>query len=178
MPSPSRWLVLTVLRPPSGAEPFLVETLVELGGRAVVEDAQGLTSHFPDPADPGSFLAEARARLETAAGEALQLEWRWQPHEAWEKLWRRGLEPRRVTERILVTPSWVEPEEGAPVVIRVDPGVAFGTAEHATTRACLRLLDGVVREGDAQRCSRRTTSTCISPATCTLSGRPTICSPR
>jgi len=54
-----------------------------------------------------------------------------------------------VAEGIVVAPTWIEPElEDGERVIRIDPGVAFGTAEHATTRGCLRLLAEVVAPGD------------------------------
>ena len=54
------------------------------------------------------------------------------------------------TDRIVVHPSWIEPTDlrGEDIVIMLDPGMAFGTAEHGTTRGCLRLLDGAVRDGD------------------------------
>lgn len=64
-------------------------------------------------------------------------------------MWKRGLGPRVITDRILVRPSWSPSPTGAPEVeIVLDPGMAFGTAEHGTTRGCLRLLDRVVRPGD------------------------------
>ena len=50
-----------------------------------------------------------------------------------------------MTDRIVVKPTWTEWDaEPGQVVIDVDPQMAFGTGEHATTRGCLRLLDGVV----------------------------------
>lgn len=53
-----------------------------------------------------------------------------------------------MTDRIVVAPAGREPvlEEGD-VVIRLVPGVAFGTAEHGTTRGCLRLLERLVQPG-------------------------------
>ena len=46
-------------------------------------------------------------------------------------------------------PSWVsDPDDPPEVVVVIDPGMAFGTAEHGTTRGCLRLLDTVVAPGE------------------------------
>jgi ribosomal protein L11 methyltransferase len=81
--------------------------------------------------------------LREATGlDDIPLTWHWQDHEDWSVLWRRGLGPRAVTDRLVVTPSWcaAEAADGA-VVVTIDPGMAFGTAEHATTRGALRLMD-------------------------------------
>jgi ribosomal protein L11 methyltransferase len=94
-------------------------------------------------------LDQARVLLRRISPSAdFELTWRWQPQEDWESLWRRGLGPRRITSRLVVAPSWegVEPERDE-ILLTLDPGMAFGTAEHATTRACLRLLDGTVLAG-------------------------------
>ena len=73
----------------------------------------------------------------------------WQAHEDWAETWKRGLAPRRITDRLVVRPSWTDFEAGPEdLVIVLDPGMAFGTAEHGTTRGCLRLLDHAVTPGD------------------------------
>ena len=68
----------------------------------------------------------------------------------WLSIRRRGLVPRRVTDRIVVRPSWIDATDvgSDAIVVVLDPGMAFGTAEHGTTRGCLRLLDGIVEPGD------------------------------
>lgn len=150
MKSPDRWLVLTA-RAPDTEEGLLAEGLLALGGRAVLEDDSGaVTTHLPPPADPEAFVSDARARLEALSGSrSVTLEWSWQPHEAWEETWRRGLGPRRIGERIVVAPSWSDPDVGeGDLLLVIDPGMAFGTAEHGTTRGCLRLLEGLVTAGE------------------------------
>jgi len=149
--SPRRWLVLRV-RSPSGEEAgaLLTEGLLSLGGRAVWEERGWLLTHLPEPSDPEAFARRARDRLAgLASPDLLELETEWQAHEDWAETWKRGLAPRRVTPRLVVTPSWIEPSTVAgDVVVTLDPGMAFGNAEHGTTRGCLRLLDGVLRRGD------------------------------
>ena len=144
---PERWLELTVR---TSAEAELVSpVLFELGGTAVEEVDGALVTYLPPPPDLELFLEGARHRFRDLlpSGE-LDLRWRWQPQKEWEVLWRRGLGPRRITSRLMVVPSWedVEPEPGE-VVLTLDPGMAFGTAEHATTRGCLRLMDSRVEAG-------------------------------
>ncbi len=150
---PDRWLVLGLERPAADeVAGFYIEALLALGSRGVEESAERLTVYLPPPAEPlERFAARVRRELADAAGgeDPGELHTRWQPHEEWSESWRRGLAPRRITARIVVTPSWMEPpSEADDIVITLDPGLAFGTAEHATTRGCLRLLDGRVSPGD------------------------------
>lgn len=114
-----------------------------LGGRAVEERDGWYKTHVPEPADVERLVEQIRVRLVELSGFGdVEVRTRWQNHEDWAETWKRGLAPRRITERLIVTPSWEEPEtrEGDVVVV-IDPGMAFGTAEHGTTRGCLRLLD-------------------------------------
>jgi len=61
---------------------------------------------------------------------------------AWATAWRDGYEPIR-TGRLTIVPSWLESPKGSDLVIRLDPGMAFGTGLHPTTRACLELIQTV-----------------------------------
>ena len=61
----------------------------------------------------------------------------------WEERWRDFHRPVRVG-KLWIGPPWEEPPDGVEAVV-VDPGRAFGTGGHATTRLCLELLDGLER---------------------------------
>ena len=147
--TPRRWLELRV-RHPGDTEASIPDTLVALGARGVVEEPDRFVAYFEEPDDLETFLTSARARLARESGaEPEDVSWAWQDHREWAELWKRGLGPRRITERIVVHPSWAPAEDTTPedVVIVLDPGMAFGTAEHGTTRGCLRLLDDAVAPG-------------------------------
>lgn len=143
--TPDRWFVLTVLLPERSPDRELLgEVLLALGGSSVVEDGSGITTYLPPPTDVDEMLQRAGAAVREAVGQgpAPELAWRWQANEDWAREWKRGLEPRAITERLVVKPTWTG-WDAAPgqVVIDIDPQMAFGTGEHATTRGCLRLLD-------------------------------------
>jgi len=147
-----RWLELSV-RCPSGGDrsALLADGLVSLGARGAEERGGWYVSYFPEPADVDAFLRRAREFLFAETGlEPISIRHAWQDHEEWADTWRRGLVARRITDRIVVHPSWDEPTDlcAGDIVIKLDPGMAFGTAEHGTTRGCLRLLDGAVRADD------------------------------
>lgn len=155
MSPPERWLCLEVPAPAGGGEPggrrrAVVAELVRLGGGAVEEGDGALRTYLPAPDRPGAFLEEARRRLADAVeGAAPEVRWRWVDDRDWQRAWRRGLGPRRPGERVVVAPSWCEPDVGPDDVrVTIDPGMAFGTGEHGTTRGALRLLERAVSPGD------------------------------
>lgn len=139
--TPERWFSLTVEAPSDQVISDLAEGLIRLGGHAVVEEGLRLTTVLPAPSDPEATLERARALLQTAAGGMpLAIRWEWVPHQDWAELWKRGLAPRRISPRLVVTPSWEAPDRRpGDILVRLDPGVAFGTAEHATTRGLEEL---------------------------------------
>lgn len=65
----------------------------------------------------------------------------------WVRLTQSQFQPMQITPRLWVVPSWHEPPDSAAVNIMLDPGVAFGTGAHPTTRLCLRWLETVVNSG-------------------------------
>ena len=149
--APGSWLEVSVPRPQDDdAADLLAEALLAAGGRAVEERDGRLLTHLEAGDDPDAVRRAVQSALEGVAPPmpAGAVEWREVPHREWSEIWKAGLKTRRISERLVVTPSWigVEPREGE-VVLVVDPGMAFGTAEHETTRGCLRLLDRAVEAG-------------------------------
>ena len=142
MADPKQWLVVSV-RPSSAAQTEAVtEGLLILGGTAVQETDGELTSYLPAPLDLDVWLSLASDTL----GD---FTWRWQEDEDWAQQWKRGLQPRRVGHNFIVAPSWTAPEPRAgDRVIVIDPEMAFGTGEHATTRAALRFIEQSTQPGD------------------------------
>src|SRR5215211_795868 len=60
----------------------------------------------------------------------------------WENAWKRYFFVRHVGKRIVIVPSWRQYQsKPGEVVLDLDPGMAFGTGVHPTTRLCLRLLE-------------------------------------
>jgi ribosomal protein L11 methyltransferase len=116
-------------------------------GPGAVSDSADLPSHD----DAGRFERRARRALAEATGlKGIEVRVAWKEHEDWAETWKRGLGVRRITGRVVVRPSWLKHVAAGPeeIVIVLDPGMAFGTAEHGTTRGCLRLLDRAVGSGE------------------------------
>ena len=66
--------------------------------------------------------------------------------EDWSTAWKKYYHPTKIGERLVIVPCWEE-YKTAPNEVRVtlDPGMAFGTGTHETTRLCMRLLDKIVK---------------------------------
>lgn len=62
------------------------------------------------------------------------------PEQDWVRLTQSQFAPVEITADFWIVPTWHEPPEQARVVIRLDPGLAFGTGTHPTTRMCLRWI--------------------------------------
>lgn len=146
---PERWMVLTVRVPSEELADELTEGLVALGGSAVEEEMDLLTTYIPEPPDPDAFLREAATRLASLAGAEPEMLWRWQADEDWSRRWKEGLAPRRVGTRTVVTQPWnpVAASDGRFVIV-IQPATAFGTGEHATTRGALELLERAIAGGE------------------------------
>jgi len=96
-----------------------------------------LTALFPDGADPQAAMAKAGAVLGFMVP----------PHETyaiaeqdWVRATRAQFAPIRITARLWIVPSWCEAPDAGAINLALDPGLAFGTGAHPTTRLCLEWL--------------------------------------
>jgi ribosomal protein L11 methyltransferase len=141
------WLVLEVRSPSAEQRDALTEGLIALGADAVVESGDWLSTWLPGQ-NAEETVAQAQARLSGLAGADVELRWSIREDQDWSKHWREGLQARRVSPHMVVTPTWVEPDlRDGDVVITIDPQMAFGTGEHASTRGALRLIEAAIRPG-------------------------------
>jgi len=146
-PVPHQWLVIRVMSPSEDATAAISEGLIALGGSAIVQDGDWLTTWLPHGNDAGAEVGKVSSFLTNTIGE-VRIDWELREAEDWTSRWREGLGPRRVGQRLIVTPSWTAPDAGpSDIVITIDPQMAFGTGEHASTRGVLRLMEDAVRPG-------------------------------
>lgn len=108
-------------------------------------------AYFSDPPETSEYMDEISQMLQQlAAAERFT----YLPpavatvqSEDWSNSWKVNFKPLRVGRRLLIVPSW---EEIAPAdddcVLRIDPGMAFGTGGHETTRLCLELLEDILND--------------------------------
>lgn len=69
--------------------------------------------------------------------------------EDWRNNWKKYFNPMPVGEKLLIRPSWRDDyDPNGRVVLNIDPGLAFGTGNHETTRLCLEAVERYLKEGD------------------------------
>lgn len=69
------------------------------------------------------------------------------PAENWQENWKRNFKPLKITPSLVVCPTWEDYRPaGREKVLRLDPGQAFGTGGHASTRLCLKILESLSEE--------------------------------
>jgi ribosomal protein L11 methyltransferase len=100
----------------------------------------------PADADPVALVGAACARVGIAAPphEVERV-----PEQDWVRATREQFTPIRISRRLWIVPSWQRAPDPAAINIVLDPGLAFGTGSHPTTRLCLRWLERVVRGGES-----------------------------
>lgn len=69
-------------------------------------------------------------------------QWRLIDEEDWSSSWKDHWHPQNIGDRLLINPAWLPiPTDSDRLIIKLDPGVAFGTGAHATTQLCLESLE-------------------------------------
>ncbi len=165
------WLTLTVTADAQRAD-SLSEALLQLGALSVdLHDADADTPQeqamFGEPGEPAAQLWPhnriTALFAEDAAIDAIMLQ---ATHAIgldqlpayniatladndWVRLTQAQFCPIRISPRLWIVPTWHTPSDPAAINITLDPGLAFGTGSHPTTRLCLRWLDDHIKGGES-----------------------------
>ncbi|WP_037586812.1 50S ribosomal protein L11 methyltransferase [Stenoxybacter acetivorans] len=94
---------------------------------------------FDEDTDIDAALSQAAASADIAVPDYVKEN---VPEQDWVRLTQSQFDPIQISERLWITPSWhAQPNSEAVVNLQLDPGLAFGTGSHPTTRLCLQWLD-------------------------------------
>lgn len=154
------WLKVTLHLPPAAAEAAGV-LLFDEGAQGVWEDQPDergrlvLRGGFETASQ--NHLQQALPNLIDRLAEAFGLELSEfdyslviEENHDWAEKWKDGLEPITIDSRLAIAPTWW-PEDDLPqasLVLRLDPGLAFGSGHHATTFLCLKLISELAPKAD------------------------------
>jgi ribosomal protein L11 methyltransferase len=159
------WLEIACEVPAEHAD-VVADFLTDLSGNGVCIDNQSVdafsTSEIPDSARvviKAYLSADSDPAPQMLAFETFIAGLSWRHPDAsfgspvmsavnaedWSSSWKVHFKPLRVGKRLLIVPTWETAAElPGDLVIRIDPGMAFGTGGHETTRLCLEMLEGVM----------------------------------
>jgi len=165
------WLAVTLETDCAHAE-ALADALMEGGAlSATIEDAAaGTADEKPQFGEPGAITAPGWDRSRIAAlvapdtdiaalvaaaaascGLAEIPAWSTEAiaEQNWVQLTQAQFDPIRISGRLWIVPSWHEAPDPAAINLVLDPGMAFGTGSHPTTRLCLEWLERTLQEGES-----------------------------
>jgi ribosomal protein L11 methyltransferase len=109
---------------------------------AVHEDGEWLVTHVDRARDVQALAAAVRSVDAAAVIETADV-----PAVDWSVAWRERVVSHRLG-RLTIAPPWLASTLDPATTIVVEPAMAFGTGEHPTTRGVIRLMQGVIRDGD------------------------------
>jgi ribosomal protein L11 methyltransferase len=139
-----------VLVPPALAE-AVANLLLEEGSPGIVNEEDALVASLPANAAARvrTVLERYLASLAVLAPEALsvRIETAPVPPLDWPTVYRQHHRPVTIGRRLLVAPPWDVPSDGTRQILVIEPGMAFGTGQHATTRTCLEAIETEVEAG-------------------------------
>jgi ribosomal protein L11 methyltransferase len=129
---------------PDSYRDMLIQRLTQRGCLGVIEEDRSLVAYFPDTIDLKSLISELDIVQEllrnTDAGHELTFSYSLIPEQDWNESWKKGFTPLDVGERFTILPPW-EKKHDDRINLVIDPGMAFGTGHHETTRSCLVLIE-------------------------------------
>jgi ribosomal protein L11 methyltransferase len=151
------WIEVTVITEKRCAE-AVADLIMEQGSTGIAEEADLkdstrviLKGYLVNNAGVNGAVEAIKNRLPEVAEMAEcalpQMEVGGLQEEDWNKKWKSFFQPISITERLVIKPPWRDYHaRTGEVVVELDPGMAFGTGTHPSTRMCLRVIDEHVPE--------------------------------
>ena len=104
--------------------------------------------YLPAERSVAECIAFLRERFEASGLTDAKIETVGVNEEDWANSWKAYYKPIKIGERLVIVPAWEKytPAEGE-LIVRMDPGMAFGTGTHETTRLVIKLLETYTKEG-------------------------------
>lgn len=145
----NRWWEITVKTNPE-LEEIVFWRLQEFGcqGTASVNTLESLmiTGYVPaitvDIIDLAALSLWLHQDFVLAGKDNPKVNWQLIDEEDWASSWKEHWQPLEIGDRLLIYPAWLDlPEQSERMILRLDPGAAFGTGVHPTTQLCLESLE-------------------------------------
>lgn len=140
MSSTTGWIAVRVS--PGANRAAVAAALFAAGGQALQEIGDDLLTQLPASIDTDALVRSVREGSADARVEITDA-----PEVNWLEYFKKGIRAQELGS-LVVAPPWLADRYDPARAIVIEPGMAFGTGEHATTRGVVRLLQAVLRPGD------------------------------
>lgn len=140
MSEAAEWVTVRVV--PGAARDRVAAALFEAGAQGLQEIGDALVTHVPDQSIADALVCAALsaspdARVETSPLDTVD----------WSERWKDSIRVHQLG-RLTIAPPWLADGLDPADTVVIEPEMAFGTGEHATTRGVIRLMQSVIRDGD------------------------------
>ncbi len=133
---------------------LLIQKLAALGSLGVIEQDTFITAYFADATDRSAIIRELSLLQDilrrSDSADSFSFTYRSIPDQDWNESWKKGFIPLDVGARFTILPPWEQQHAGR-INLIIDPGMAFGTGHHETTRSCLILMERYADNGKKDR---------------------------
>lgn len=137
------WSRVAIVPSSADRRDLVASAMFASGAGGVHEDGQSFVTHLPGASDAPAFVARVRAADEDLEASITPVE-----ETDWSESWRDRIHAHELGA-LTVAPPWLADGRDPATTIVIEPAMAFGTGEHATTRGVVRLMQDVIRPGDA-----------------------------
>jgi ribosomal protein L11 methyltransferase len=141
-PSKPEWVSVRVSVTDPAARADALAALFAAGSQGVQELADGFLTHVEGQAVANDLLCAVMAAAPDAVVQTAPLD-----AVDWTEQWKTGIHAQELG-KIVIAPPWLASAYERDQLVVIEPGMAFGTGEHATTRGVVRLMQRAVRAGD------------------------------
>jgi ribosomal protein L11 methyltransferase len=166
-----KWLKIEINLPPDLSD-ALSNFLMETGAQGVSQERgelpdglgfhedvlrETIKAYFPDDVRVDKRLESLQRYIDGLMELFPDLprpEWRteWIVDADWGEAWKKYFKPLRVTKNIIIKPTWERYSPGGhDIIIEMDPGMAFGTGQHPSTRMCIQAMEDLILKDRAAR---------------------------
>ena len=126
-----------------------IESFQDWGSDPVIPEEDAVIGYLPcdDQLEKRQkFIEQHLSQLEKTKGFKYEMVYSDINEEDWTQTWKTYFQPEKITENIVVKPTWREYiREHNEIVLEIDPGMAFGTGTHPTTCMCIRMIENYMK---------------------------------
>ena len=130
-----------------------IESFQDWGSDPVIPEEYAVIGYLPwdDHLEKRQkFVEQHLSQLEKTKGIKYKIVYSDINEEDWTQTWKTYFQPEKITENIVVKPTWREYiREHDEIVLEIDPGMAFGTGTHPTTCMCIRMIEKYLKRNSA-----------------------------